>query len=101
MVGCGAIGCELLKNLSRLGVSLEGKLIITDPDHIEVSNLSRQFLFRPENIRQSKSVAVERISHMSPQHLKMNLIAIQEKLGRDNQQLMDKMMKIVIRYLML
>ena len=94
MVGCGAIGCELLKNLSRLGVSMEGKLIITDPDHIEVSNLSRQFLFRPENIRQSKSeVAVKRISHLTPHHLQMNLVAIQEKLGRDNQQLMDKIMK--------
>ena len=94
MVGCGAIGCELLKNFSRLGISVDGQLIVTDPDHIEVSNLSRQFLFRPENIRQSKSeVAVERINKMTPDHLKMKLLPIQEKLGRDNQALMDKILK--------
>ena len=53
MVGCGAIGCELLKNFSMLclgtgeemkyeGITLRpGLLTITDPDHIETSNLNR------------------------------------------------------------
>ena len=56
MVGAGAIGCELLKNYAMLGVGTGeagknqktegGKIILTDPDVIEVSNLNRQFLFR-------------------------------------------------------
>jgi molybdopterin/thiamine biosynthesis adenylyltransferase len=41
MVGCGAIGCELLKNFAMLNIGIKGSLIITDPDHIETSNLSR------------------------------------------------------------
>lgn len=48
MVGCGAIGCELLKNFAMNGLSNYGGgcIYVTDPDIIENSNLSRQFLFR-------------------------------------------------------
>lgn len=57
MVGCGALGCEWLKNLALLNTSTdEGVIKVTDPDHIEKSNLSRQFLFRPSNIGKSKSI---------------------------------------------
>ncbi|ELU01065.1 hypothetical protein CAPTEDRAFT_224089 [Capitella teleta] len=57
MVGCGAIGCEMLKNYALLGVasSPPGVITITDNDIIEKSNLNRQFLFRPHHIRQAKS----------------------------------------------
>lgn len=58
MVGCGAIGCEMLKNLAVLGAgqsTSSGQLTITDNDLIEKSNLNRQFLFRPQHIRQPKS----------------------------------------------
>jgi len=55
MVGCGAIGCELLKNLVMLGAGSEGVFRVTDPDHIEKSNLSRQFLFRQHHVGNSKS----------------------------------------------
>ncbi|KAA0189268.1 Ubiquitin modifier-activating enzyme 6 [Fasciolopsis buskii] len=42
-------------------------LVITDPDHIEKSNLNRQFLFRPEHIGQSKSqVAADVIRQINP-----------------------------------
>ena len=43
MVGVGAIGCELLKNLALLniGTQKDGKITITDPDVIENSNLNR------------------------------------------------------------
>lgn len=50
MVGCGAIGCELLKNFAMISLGTgeldpetkkKGLLTITDPDHIEVSNLNR------------------------------------------------------------
>ncbi len=41
-VGAGAIGCELLKNLAYLDMGRgEGEILVTDPDNIEVSNLSR------------------------------------------------------------
>eukprot|EP00118_Oscarella_pearsei_P003042 m.12690 g.12690 ORF g.12690 m.12690 type:complete len:1013 (+) comp24236_c0_seq1:876-3914(+) len=57
MVGCGAIGCEMLKNYALLGVATgpEGLITITDNDLIEKSNLNRQFLFRPRHIQQPKS----------------------------------------------
>ncbi|XP_053405676.1 ubiquitin-like modifier-activating enzyme 6 isoform X2 [Mercenaria mercenaria] len=57
MVGCGAIGCEMLKNYALMGVATQeqGQITITDNDLIEKSNLNRQFLFRPQHIRQPKS----------------------------------------------
>lgn len=58
MVGCGAIGCELLKNFALLGIGggRNGLMTITDNDLIEKSNLNRQFLFRPHHIQKPKSV---------------------------------------------
>ncbi|KAI8793388.1 ubiquitin-like modifier-activating enzyme 6 isoform X1 [Biomphalaria glabrata] len=56
MVGCGAIGCEMLKNYALLGISTgAGKITITDNDLIEKSNLNRQFLFRSCHIQKPKS----------------------------------------------
>jgi len=48
VVGAGAIGCELLKNFAMIGLGAgeNGKIIVTDMDVIEKSNLNRQFLFR-------------------------------------------------------
>lgn len=43
VVGAGALGNEVIKNLSLLGV---GHLAIVDMDRIEASNLSRSVLFR-------------------------------------------------------
>ena len=51
MIGAGAIGCELLKNYAMIGLGNNGNIIVTDPDVIEKSNLSRQFLFREKHIR--------------------------------------------------
>lgn len=58
MVGCGAIGCEMLKNYAMLGVGRKpnGLVTITDNDLIEKSNLNRQFLFKPHHIQKPKSV---------------------------------------------
>jgi len=58
MIGAGAIGCELLKNYAMIGLgsSGKGKIILTDPDVIEVSNLNRQFLFREKHLRKPKSL---------------------------------------------
>uniref|UniRef100_A0A0E0R346 THIF-type NAD/FAD binding fold domain-containing protein n=1 Tax=Oryza rufipogon TaxID=4529 RepID=A0A0E0R346_ORYRU len=63
MVGSGALGCEFLKNLALMGISCNqnGKLIVTDDDVIEKSNLSRQFLFRDWNIGQPKSTSLDAV----------------------------------------
>ncbi|CAM9422602.1 unnamed protein product, partial [Phaeothamnion confervicola] len=59
MVGCGALGCEFLKNFALMGFGCGagGRVTVTDNDRIEVSNLSRQFLFRESNVGQPKSSA--------------------------------------------
>ncbi|KAM9793063.1 ubiquitin-like modifier-activating enzyme 6 [Neosynchiropus ocellatus] len=71
MVGCGAIGCEMLKNFALLGVGLtknSGEVCITDPDLIEKSNLNRQFLFRPHHIQKPKSTtAAEATLQINPE----------------------------------
>ena len=69
MVGCGAIGCEMLKNFALLGVgtSDNGLITITDNDLIEKSNLNRQFLFRAHHIRQPKSTtAASAVQEINP-----------------------------------
>ena len=69
MVGCGALGCEFMKNFALLGVCCgpSGRLTVTDNDRIEVSNLNRQFLFREENVGSAKSVtAAKRAQTMNP-----------------------------------
>eukprot|EP00040_Diaphanoeca_grandis_P030633 m.181503 g.181503 ORF g.181503 m.181503 type:complete len:1254 (+) comp32069_c2_seq1:380-4141(+) len=69
MVGCGALGCEFVKNFALLGVCCgpTGLLTITDNDTIEISNLNRQFLFRLENVGQPKSkAATDRATSMNP-----------------------------------
>ncbi len=64
MIGAGAIGCEMLKNLALMGVR---NITITDDDHIEPSNLNRQFLFRQNHIGQQKSTtAAAVINTMNP-----------------------------------
>ena len=57
MIGCGALGCEISKNLGMLGFSTfkRSSLTITDMDTIELSNLNRQFLYQQEDIGKLKS----------------------------------------------
>ncbi|CAD8078852.1 unnamed protein product [Paramecium sonneborni] len=80
MVGCGAIGCELLKNFAMLNLGVKGCLTITDPDHIEVSNLNRQFLFREKHLRKPKSqTAAAAVIQMNP-YLRDHIIARLDKV---------------------
>jgi ubiquitin-activating enzyme E1 len=47
MIGAGALGCEFIKGFALMGIGTGlGKFTCTDNDHIEVSNLNRQFLFK-------------------------------------------------------
>ena len=59
------MGCEIIKNLSLLGVGAKNKndnnsliqnVVVVDNDLIELSNLNRQFLFHKENIGESKAI---------------------------------------------
>jgi molybdopterin/thiamine biosynthesis adenylyltransferase len=53
VVGAGALGNEVIKNLALLGV---GNLVIVDMDRVEMSNLCRSVLFRAEDEGKPKSV---------------------------------------------
>ena len=64
VVGAGALGNEIAKNLALVGV---GKLTIIDLDEIERSNLSRCVLFRPGDEGRSKAELVaERVTELNP-----------------------------------
>jgi ubiquitin-activating enzyme E1 len=108
VVGSGAIGCELLKNFTMIGLGcktfdlhngfgagagagvgvgsdsmteLSGSIIVTDMDSIERSNLNRQFLFRNHDIGKSKSeAACNAVRKMNPD---INIIAHTNKVCQE------------------
>jgi ubiquitin-activating enzyme E1 len=85
IIGSGAIGCELIKNLGMLGVK---EMIITDMDYIEKSNLSRQFLFNDEDIRQSKAqTASKKIKLMNPD---VNVSVYEYKVCKETEDIFNK-----------
>ena len=55
IVGLGALGNEVAKNLALLGI---GRLIIVDRDTVEMSNLSRSVLFRESDQGKPKTEVV-------------------------------------------
>lgn len=64
VVGAGAIGNEVLKNLALLGV---GRIYVIDLDEIEDSNLTRSILFRHEDCGKSKAIAAaEEVRDINP-----------------------------------
>ena len=54
VVGAGALGNEVLKNLTLVGI---GHIVVIDMDEIEDSNLTRSVLFRARDRGKSKAIA--------------------------------------------
>lgn len=53
VVGCGGLGCELLKLLALVPTD---EIVVIDDDTVDPTNLNRQFLFSSADVNQSKSV---------------------------------------------
>ncbi len=71
VVGAGALGNEVLKNLALVGV---GHIEIVDFDRIENSNLSRSVLFREKDAGRFKAeVAAESLRQINP-HVRIDAI---------------------------
>lgn len=65
VIGAGALGNELLKNLALLGI---GNVFVADQDKIENSNLSRSVLYREADCGRPKAeVAAERAREIYPE----------------------------------
>ena len=91
MVGAGATGCEFLKNFAMMGfctATKESKFIVTDNDSIEISNLSRQFLFRKKDVGTSKAeTACKSVKLMNPS---FNAIGLQKKVCEETEDYFDE-----------
>ena len=65
VIGAGALGNEVLKNLTLMGV---GNIFVIDFDKIEAANLSRSVLFRENDNNRSKAeVAAARAKSINPE----------------------------------
>jgi len=73
MIGAGALGNEILKNLVLLGFR---RIVIVDSDRIDESNLSRTILYRSEDIGEFKvKVAARACESISPQSVVQPIVA--------------------------
>lgn len=87
LVGSGAIGCEMLKNWSMMGLATgeKGIIHVTDLDTIEKSNLNRQFLFRAKDLGKFKAESASAaVAEMNPE-LKGKIISHQDRVGPETE----------------
>lgn len=90
LVGCGALGCEYMKNMAMLNMctGCNSNLSIADMDKIELSNLNRQFLFSESDISKSKSeVASQKILNMNDN---MQIRCYQDKIDKSSESIFSK-----------
>uniref|UniRef100_A0A5F8G1P9 E1 ubiquitin-activating enzyme n=1 Tax=Monodelphis domestica TaxID=13616 RepID=A0A5F8G1P9_MONDO len=84
LVGAGAIGCELLKTFAMVGLGAGpgGGITVTDMDTVELSNLSRQFLFRWQWGTPKAKAAALAVKDMNPA---LRVTAHTNELGPDTE----------------
>ena len=89
-VGAGATGCEFLKNFSMMGFCSDkgSEFTVVDNDNIEISNLTRQFLFRRNNVGQSKSIVGSKSAKEMNQSF--NVKGIQSKVCQETEKVFDE-----------
>ena len=89
MIGAGALGCEFLKNFSLMGIEThkDKKVIVTDNDNIEISNLNRQILFRTSDVGKSKSKCACREAIIM--NSSFNCLDKQSRIGPENIEITD------------
>ena len=92
IIGAGAVGCELLKYFSLMGISTNSKalLSITDHDIIEKSNLNRQFLFREKDIIENKSKAECAVNSIKKINSKINCKYYTELVSEETENLFNE-----------
>jgi molybdopterin/thiamine biosynthesis adenylyltransferase len=93
VVGAGALGNEVLKNLALFGV---GNIVIVDFDTIEYSNLTRSILFRESDADKGlfkAEVAANRLKEINPT---INVIYIIGRLANDVGLALYRQMDVVI-----
>ena len=79
VVGAGGLGSPIAIYLAALGV---GNIGIVDKDNVEISNISRQILFKTTDIHKSKSLsAVKNLKRINPD---INVQSFNLKLSKKN-----------------
>lgn len=71
VIGAGALGNEILKNLALLGFV---QVVVVDLDRIEESNLSRTVLYRSEDVGQFKAEVAARSARGISPHIRVSPI---------------------------
>jgi len=65
VIGAGALGNEILKNMALLGFA---NIVVVDLDSIEASNLSRSILYRRSDVgRRKADVATDAVRNIFPE----------------------------------
>lgn len=88
ILGCGGIGNLISVTLATSGV---GKLTLIDDDSIEMSNLTRQFLFTKRDVGSKKTVILKRELLMRSENIEID--TFEEKVSRS---LLEKIENIAL-----
>ena len=90
LAGAGAVGCEMLKNLSLFGIGSKKDIphiTVVDFDKIELSNLNRQFLFLKKSIGKFK--VEEAAISAENMNKEVKILPIPEKFDKENDKLFN------------
>ena len=81
VVGAGGLGCPAALYLAASGV---GKLMLADPDKVDLTNLQRQILYRTDSVGTAKVTAARAaLSGLNPE---VQVVPIEKKLDERNLQ---------------